>query len=107
MNPNYTEFKFPMIKAQPWQKVFMSKTDPLAISLVSQLLIYDPLIRKTPYDALKHEYFDELRQEKTLLPNGNPLPDLFNFTDSEREFMGEEAHTYLLPEWYKAARTQK
>ena len=26
MNPNYSEFKFPQIKAHPWNKVFRSKT---------------------------------------------------------------------------------
>lgn len=28
MNPNYTEFKFPQIKANPWSKVFRSRTPP-------------------------------------------------------------------------------
>ncbi len=101
MNPNYTEFKFPMIKAQTWSKVFMSKTDPLAIDLISTLLVYDPLIRKTPYDALRHEYFDELRTEKTVLPSGNALPELFNFSEAEIKLMGEETHKALVPEWYK------
>ena len=33
MNPNYTEFKFPQIKAHPWQKVFRARTSPEAIDL--------------------------------------------------------------------------
>ncbi len=28
MNPNYTEFKFPQIKAHPWARVFKSKATP-------------------------------------------------------------------------------
>jgi glycogen synthase kinase 3 beta len=28
-------------------------------------------------------YFDELRDPNTRLPNGQPLPDLFNFTVDE------------------------
>jgi len=28
MNPNYTEFKFPQIKAHPWSKVFHKRLSP-------------------------------------------------------------------------------
>ncbi len=100
MNPNYNEFKFPSIKALPWNKVFMSRTDPDAIDLVSKLLIYDPAIRYTPYQALAHHYFDELRDEKTVLPNGNTLPDLLNFSEVEIKFMGPELYAQLSPEWF-------
>ena len=48
MNPNYTEFKFPQIKAHPWQKVFRARTSPEAIDLVSRLLEYTPSARITP-----------------------------------------------------------
>lgn len=34
MNPNYTEFKFPQIKAHPWTKVFSKRMPPDAIDLV-------------------------------------------------------------------------
>ena len=34
MNPNYTEFKFPQIKAHPWSKVFSKRLPPDAIELV-------------------------------------------------------------------------
>jgi len=36
MNPNYTEFKFPQIKAHPWTKVFSKRMPPDAVDLVSQ-----------------------------------------------------------------------
>jgi hypothetical protein len=35
MNPNYTEFKFPQIKAHPWTKVFSKRMPVDAIDLVS------------------------------------------------------------------------
>ena len=35
MNPNYTEFKFPQIKAHPWNKVFSKRMPPDAVDLVS------------------------------------------------------------------------
>uniref|UniRef100_A0A8C6TTV0 Glycogen synthase kinase-3 beta n=1 Tax=Neogobius melanostomus TaxID=47308 RepID=A0A8C6TTV0_9GOBI len=48
MNPNYTEFKFPQIKAHPWTKVFRPRTPPEAIALCSRLLEYTPTARLTP-----------------------------------------------------------
>ena len=80
MNPNYTEFKFPQVKAHAWHKVLRSRTPPDAIDLISKVLIYDPKERLKAVDILTHSFFDELRDPKTKLPNGNPLPDLFNFT---------------------------
>lgn len=83
MNPNYSEFKFPQIKAHPWQKVFRSRTPADAIDLINKLLVYNPERRMTPIEALQHSFFDELRDQQTRLPNGNPLPPLFDFTNEE------------------------
>ncbi len=83
MNPNYTEFKFPQIKAHPWQKVFRARTSPEAIDLVSRLLEYTPSARITPLQACAHTFFDELREPNARLPNNRDLPPLFNFTESE------------------------
>ncbi|XP_046968146.1 glycogen synthase kinase-3 beta isoform X1 [Vanessa cardui] len=83
MNPNYTEFKFPQIKSHPWAKVFRACTPPDAISLVSRLLEYTPGARLSPLQACAHSFFDELREPNARLPNGRPLPPLFNFTDYE------------------------
>lgn len=80
MNPNYTEFKFPQVKAHAWHKVFRSRTPPDAIDLISKVLIYDPKERLRAVDILTHSFFDELKDPKTKLPNGNALPELFNFT---------------------------
>ncbi|RVE46742.1 hypothetical protein evm_008605 [Chilo suppressalis] len=83
MNPNYTEFKFPQIKSHPWAKVFRACTPPDAISLVSRLLEYTPGARLSPLQACAHSFFDELREPAARLPNGRPLPPLFNFTEYE------------------------
>jgi hypothetical protein len=40
MNPNYTEFKFPQIKAHPWTKVFSKRMPPDAIDLVSNTFLW-------------------------------------------------------------------
>ncbi|XP_076764518.1 glycogen synthase kinase-3 beta isoform X4 [Xylocopa sonorina] len=102
MNPNYTEFKFPQIKAHPWQKfmlqrmsglkcsmehqkirVFRARTPSEAMELVAGLLEYTPSGRITPLEACAHPFFDELREQGTRLPNGRELPPLFNFTEYE------------------------
>lgn len=76
MNPKYTEFRFPQIKAHPWNRVFRSKTEPEAIDMVSKLLVYDPTTRYTPVQALEHKFFDQLREPDLVLPNGRGLPKL-------------------------------
>ena len=45
MNPNYTEFKFPQIKAHPWSKVFHKRLKDEALDLISHLLVYSPDVR--------------------------------------------------------------
>ncbi|KAG1686930.1 Glycogen synthase kinase-3 beta [Nymphon striatum] len=83
MNPNYSEFRFPQIKAHPWSKVFRARTPNEAIDLVSRLLEYTPSKRISPLAACAHNFFDELRLPNTRLPTGRDLPPLFNFTNDE------------------------
>jgi glycogen synthase kinase 3 beta len=84
MNSNYTEFKFPQIKACQWRKVFRSKTPEDAINFMSEMLAYAPEKRIMPIPGLAHPFFDELRDPSCKLPNGKELPELFNFTEHER-----------------------
>ncbi|KAL0672968.1 hypothetical protein Bca4012_000949 [Brassica carinata] len=70
MNPNYTEFKFPQIKAHPWHKM----------------------------EAIVHPFFDELRDPNTRLPNGRPLPPLFNFKPQELKGASVELLSKLIPD---------
>ncbi|KAL1567430.1 Shaggy-related protein kinase eta [Salvia divinorum] len=79
MNPNYNDFRFPQIKAHPWHKVFQKRMPPEAIDLTSRLLQYSPNLRCTALEACAHSFFDELREPNARLPNGRPLPPLFNF----------------------------
>ena len=101
MNPNYSEFKFPQIKAHPWNKVFRSRTPPDAIDLISKVLVYNPERRLKPLEAILHPFFDELREKATKLPNGNALPDLFDFTKEEISSTSPEIIEQLIPGWYK------
>ncbi|XBH74300.1 hypothetical protein VPH35_101279 [Triticum aestivum] len=98
MNPNYTEFKFPQIKAHPWHKVFHRRMPPEAVDLVSRLLQYSPHLRSSALDALIHPFFDELRDPNTRLPNGRFLPPLFNFKPHELKGLPMEIAAKLVPE---------
>lgn len=102
MNPNHSaSFKFPAIKPQPWAKVFKNKAGDKAIDLISKWLRYKPLERTTPLESLAHPFFDELREPGLKLPNGRPLPPLFNFTDKELKLIEAKGLTKkLVPSWY-------
>ncbi|KAL9686337.1 hypothetical protein QQ045_023793 [Rhodiola kirilowii] len=98
MNPNYSEFKFPQIKSHPWHKVFDKRMPPEAIDLVSRLLQYSPKLRFTPLEACAHPFFDDLRNPSTRLPNGKPLPPLFDFTPQELSGSSQDLRNRLIPE---------
>ncbi len=83
MNSNYTEFKFPQIKASQWQNVFRSKTPDNAMDFIASTLAYAPEKRVKPLDACAHDFFHELRNPSTTLPTGKSLPPLFDFTQHE------------------------
>ncbi|XP_022770363.1 shaggy-related protein kinase theta isoform X2 [Durio zibethinus] len=98
MNPNYTEFKFPQIKAHPWHKIFHKRMPPEAVDLVSRLLQYSPNLRCTALEACAHPFFDDLRDPNACLPNGRALPPLFNFTAQELAGASTELQQRLIPE---------
>ncbi|PSS26345.1 Shaggy-related protein kinase [Actinidia chinensis var. chinensis] len=101
MNPNYTEFKFPQIKAHPWHKVFYKRMPPEAVDLVSRLLQYSPNLRCTALEACAHPFFDDLRLPNACLPNSRPLPPLFDFTPQELASTSPELRQRLIPEHVK------
>ncbi|KAL3843658.1 hypothetical protein ACJIZ3_001061 [Penstemon smallii] len=98
MNPNYTEFKFPQIKPHPWHKVFQKRLPPEAVDLVCRFFQYSPNLRCTALEACIHPFFDELRDPNTRLPNGRPLPPLFNFKPQELSGIPTETIHRLIPE---------
>ncbi|KAG6777172.1 hypothetical protein POTOM_016976 [Populus tomentosa] len=100
MNPNYTDFRFPQIKAHPWHKVFHKRMPPEAIDLASRLLQYSPSLRCTALEACAHPFFDELREPNARLPNGRPLPSLFNFKQ-ELNGASPELVNKLIPDHVK------
>ncbi|OWM84870.1 hypothetical protein CDL15_Pgr027657 [Punica granatum] len=84
MNPNYTEFKFPQIKPHPWHKVRWFK-----------YYSFDAFLK---LEACIHPFFDELRDPNTRLPNGRPLPPLFNFKPQELTGIPPDIVSRLIPE---------
>ncbi|XP_054784314.1 shaggy-related protein kinase theta isoform X2 [Prosopis cineraria] len=98
MNPNYSEFKFPQIKAHPWHKVFHKRMPSEAVDLVSRLLQYSPNLRCTALEACAHPFFNDLRDPNVCLPNGRPLPPLFDFTAQELAGAPAELRHRLIPE---------
>ncbi|KAK8521999.1 hypothetical protein V6N12_066569 [Hibiscus sabdariffa] len=98
MNPKYTEFKFPHIKAQPYHKIFNRRIPPEALDLLSRLLQYSPNLRCTAIEACAHPFFDDLRDPTACLPNGRALPPLFDFTDQELAGASDELRQRLIPE---------
>jgi len=95
MNPNYTDFKFPQIRAHPWAKVFSKRMPPDGVDLVARLLVYDPAARLGALDALAHPFFDELRCPGTTLPSGAPLPPLTDWRPGELDAASPEARRVL------------
>jgi glycogen synthase kinase 3 beta len=102
MNPNYNESKFPNIKPYSWAKLFKNRSNATEeyIDLISKLLVYEPNLRLKPLESLNHKFFDELRMKSTVLPNGNPLPDLFHFSMEEIN-TDPNLVKILTPSWYK------
>jgi len=101
MNSNYIEFKFPQIKGCQWRKVFRNKTPEEAMDFIASTLAYTPENRVKPLEGCAHSFFDELRLESTRLPNGDPLPPLFDFTSYERSSSPEllEKVRLLIGSW--------
>lgn len=97
MNSNYTEFRFPQIKACQWRKVFRSKTPDEAMDFIASTLAYAPEKRVKPLEGCGHPFFDELRDERTRLPDGGELPPLFDFTKHEYESPRELVNKLVPP----------
>ncbi len=75
-----------------------------ATKLLKVILQYSPSERLRPWEVCAHKFFGRIRKaekRKITLPNGNPLPPLFNFTDNEihemeKQLMPTSIQTMLL-----------
>lgn len=101
MNPDEPKRSLPRVIGQGWDNIFPEYVDRQSVDLVSRMLKYDPTERIGIWQALAMPIFDELREDGLLLPNGNCIPDLFNFTEEEKADMGsEELREVIIPSWY-------
>ena len=110
MNPNYTEFKFPQIKAHPWPKIFKNKLSTEGVEVLDGYLQYTPTLRTPLIESLAHTYFDELRvSEKLVLPGVPGVHDteiifdcskLCNFSDTENILINKHSvDSKITPKW--------
>ena len=98
INPKFkNKEKLPFVKRKSWFDFFEGKiNDEDYIDLVSKLLVYQPDMRLSPYKALCHPFFDELRNPDLILPNGKSIPKhLFQFKECEINF-DKESIEFLL-----------
>ena len=108
MNPNYTEFKFPHLPKNPWDRVFRPRTPENAVALVSKVLTYEPKNRVSAIEALCSPFFDELRDSKFVLKSEDGVavqnaPPLFNFGGPEMRYVTPEMADKLIPEHHRDA----
>ena len=76
MNPNYNELKFPQIKGHSLHKIFGNSIGVEALDLLTKFLTYSPKQRITAAQALRHPYFDEIRDPSVRLKDGTLIPPL-------------------------------
>lgn len=90
-------YELPNVRKRKWEKVFSrrlvgsdeSPPPAAGVDLCAEFLAYAPDDRIRPYEALTHEFFDELRDPELELPDQQPLPDLFDIPDEELDFENE------------------
>ena len=83
MNNHYKgSSQLPKMDPKPWKEVFKGKSnDDLFIDLVANLLVYEPTKRFSPYQALLHPYFNDLKKKDAKIPK-----HLFEFKECEIQF---------------------
>ena len=97
MNPNYQEFKFPQIRAQPFASIFKPQTPPEAIDMAATMLFYVPTRRCKAIEACGHAFFDDIRNPETKLPDGNSLPSFFYELTAEELALAPAMAAVLVP----------
>jgi serine/threonine protein kinase len=98
MNPNYQEFKFPQIRANPWASIFKPGTSAEAMDLVGKMLSYIPYRRTRAIEACIHPFFDDLRAPDAKTHAGTAVcDDNFQFTPEELTGVNAELLEKLCP----------
>ena len=92
MNDEFSDAnKLKNINKRPWKEVFKGKTnDELYIDLVSKLLVYEPEKRYSPYQAMCHPFFDEIKKPGIKVPK-----HMFEFKKCEELFDKDSINTII------------
>ena len=92
MNDKFTEGnKLKIINKKPLNEIFKGKiVDELYIDLISHLLVYEPDKRYTPYQAMCHPFFDEIKKPDVKVPK-----HMFEFKKCEILFDKENINKIL------------
>jgi len=77
MNPKH-HGHLPPHKKKPWDQFWGKRAPDDAIDLMSKILCYRPQERLTATEAMGHSYFDAIRSPGAQMPDGKPLPPLFD-----------------------------
>jgi serine/threonine protein kinase len=103
MNPEYLQYKFPIIKSYTYEEVYSGKeVDTTFFDLLRNLLCYEPNKRLTPLRAMLHPFFDELRSRDACLPSGASLPsEIFEFSIEEISQDKDGLIKKLIPDWLR------
>jgi glycogen synthase kinase 3 beta len=92
MNPKTKiKLKMPQCERVDWRSFFGKKiNDNDFYDLIDKIFVYEPNKRLSPYEAMCHPFFKELKDEKFELPGGVKIPKhLFLFQDCEKKFSPE------------------
>mmetsp|Transcript_43863 Transcript_43863/g.171488 ORF Transcript_43863/g.171488 Transcript_43863/m.171488 type:complete len:105 (+) Transcript_43863:1574-1888(+) len=88
-------FLLPTPQPESWRRVFRDYNAPDVLDLIDKLLQYNPKKRITLAEAMAHQCFDSLRSSTATLPNGDALPELFDFSAEEFQMAGPLAEKIL------------
>ena len=100
MNPEYNKYKFPIVKCFTYKEIFKDFDEPLFFNLLSKMLIYSPKNRISPLEALRHSYFDEVRETNKNSLQINDI--LFSFSNEEYIRDTQNIIKELIPDWYSS-----
>ncbi|CAI5454847.1 unnamed protein product [Caenorhabditis angaria] len=83
LNCRYSNIPLTNHTGTGFQKIITKKLSTPALEILTKLLRMDPTTRTSPYAALALPFFNDLRRPDTILPSGNPLPQLFDWLEKE------------------------
>ena len=99
MNPNYTEFKFPQIKAHPWSKVFHKRLKDRPWTS-SRTCSCTPPTCDSGFGICCHRYFDDLRIRGED-SGREAAASAVRLHRGRVEELHAEMRARLIPEWYR------